>query len=309
MFLFCYFYGFGQCFNRGSFFTPGCRIVIEINIIYLMHKSSLIELVRTFSKQEMKDFGEYVHSPFFNKNKSVSKLYTYLKKYHPEIPPEKIKKEFVFSRVFNSNKYNDALMRSAMFRLSKLAEDFTAYNYFKNNDVDEKKAVLKELRNRNVDRLFLKKYKEANIEVEKSGGISSDYFWNKLELNSVYYEYHSARAKSGSTLAEIVYYSSEILLCYFLNESKPLISIVQNNRFNNNADSLPSTLADFFKNLNLEEFLDKINKNNTYFPDVIKLNYYLINCTLNTEDGDSYEKAKRLLLKNVKLFSKAELYN
>lgn len=273
-----------------------------------MQKSSLIELIKTFTKPEMKDFGEFVNSPFFNKNKSVNRLYTYLKKYHAEFPAEKIEKEIVYLKVFNNAKYNDAVMRSTMFRLQKLGEDFIAYRHFKTNGVDEKKALLKELRNRSVDKLFLKKYNEADREVENSGGISSDYFWNKLELNSVFYDYHSARARSGKTLEEIVTRSSEILLCYFLNESKPLIGIVQNNIYNNNAVAY-SPLAEYFKSIKPVKFLEEVNKSNSNYPDIIKLNYYLINCSIDINDDNSYEQAKNLLYKNIKIFSKAELYN
>src|SRR5947209_8944843 len=130
-----------------------------------MYRSSLIELLKTFSKQEMKDFGEYVHSPFFNKNINVSKLYAHIRKYHPELKEDKIEKEYTFRKIYNTSKYNDSLMRGTMFRLAKLAEDFIAYNQYKLNGIEEKKFPLKELRNRNVNRLFLKKFKEADSEL------------------------------------------------------------------------------------------------------------------------------------------------
>ncbi len=95
----------------------------------------------------MKDFGEYVHSPFFNKNKSVSRLYAHIRKYYPELKDDKIEKEYTFKKIYNTAKYNDTLMRGTMFRLSKLAEDFIAFNQYKINAIEEKKFLLKELRN------------------------------------------------------------------------------------------------------------------------------------------------------------------
>jgi hypothetical protein len=257
----------------------------------------------------MKDFGEYIHSPFFNKNKSVSKLHSHIRKYHPELKDDKIEKEYTFKKIYNTSKYNDSLMRGTMFRLSKLAEDFIAYNQYKLNGIEEKKFLLTELRNRNVNRLFLKKFNEADSELENSGGISSDYVWNKLELNAIYYAYHNARASTDKRLDEIALYSCELLLTYFLLESKPLLGIVQNTMINIKSENEFNPLAEFFKNMQTETLLEKINTSSVKMKDVIKLNQNIINCILNINDEDSYQAAKKMLYGEMKIYSRGEVYN
>ena len=100
-----------------------------------MIKSNLVELLRSFSLHEIKEFGEYVHSPFFNKNQSVMKLYDYIRKQYPEFRSEKLKKEFVFNALFPRAEYNDGFMRTLIFLLTQNAEQYLSHINYKNQSV------------------------------------------------------------------------------------------------------------------------------------------------------------------------------
>ena len=108
-----------------------------------MLKSNLLEILRNFSNTELKDFGEYVRSPFFNKNVSTIKLYDYLRKFSPDFDDKKLEKEYTYNKIFAGAHYNDGFMRTIMFNLSKLAEDYLAYSKFKKSEIqgNEKPAV------------------------------------------------------------------------------------------------------------------------------------------------------------------------
>ena len=47
----------------------------------MIHSKS-IRILKTLSKKELKQFGNFVCSPFFNKNRNLIKLFDVLKKYH-----------------------------------------------------------------------------------------------------------------------------------------------------------------------------------------------------------------------------------
>ncbi len=48
-----------------------------------MHRSSLLEILRTLSKQELAKFEDFVKSPYFNKKENVVKLLLDLKSHAP----------------------------------------------------------------------------------------------------------------------------------------------------------------------------------------------------------------------------------
>jgi len=88
-----------------------------------MLNSNLLELLSKFTIQEVKEFNEFVISPFFNKNENVAGLFKYIKKYYPDFNNKKLEKEYAFKKIFKNEKYNDGFMRTLMFNLGKLAED------------------------------------------------------------------------------------------------------------------------------------------------------------------------------------------
>src|SRR5688572_19117476 len=110
-----------------------------------MLNTTLLNIIGKFTSKEIKEFGEFIISPFFNKNENVIKLYTYIKKFYPEFNDKKLEKEYVYKKVFSKGEYNDGFMRTAMYNLGKLAEDFLAYTNFNKNELNRGINLLEEL--------------------------------------------------------------------------------------------------------------------------------------------------------------------
>ncbi|MBK7253137.1 MAG: hypothetical protein IPI04_04255 [Ignavibacteria bacterium] len=89
-----------------------------------MLKSSLLEIIRTFTKQELAKFEDFVRSPYFNKKENVTKLFLEIKKYAPEFKSENLEKEIVWQKIFSKVKYNYGIMKNLIFDLNKLAVKF-----------------------------------------------------------------------------------------------------------------------------------------------------------------------------------------
>src|SRR6187399_636282 len=124
-----------------------------------MLKSNLLEIIKTFTPAEVKSFGEYVASPFFNKNESVTSLYEYIRKHYPDFEEKKMEKEHVFSRIFPDADYNDGFMRTLMFNTNKLAEEFIAYTKFNGDGFAGEKFLLESFEDRKLNKQFERKLK------------------------------------------------------------------------------------------------------------------------------------------------------
>lgn len=110
-----------------------------------MVESSLILLLKKFDKQQLKDFNNFVISPFFNTNNALIKLYEYIRKQYPEYNPGKLEKEHVYKKIFGKTKYNDGFIRVLMSNLQSLAEEFLTYQGFKKDTLIKKKYLIDEL--------------------------------------------------------------------------------------------------------------------------------------------------------------------
>jgi len=102
-----------------------------------MKNSKLIQLLTTFDAREWQRFDDFVRSPYFNKNKAVSRLCRFLKEQTPELEfsraqaveatyPSEIKGNFDYT----------------MHKLLCLAEEFLAIEKFRSKDVEVNRYAL-----------------------------------------------------------------------------------------------------------------------------------------------------------------------
>ena len=61
-----------------------------------MFNNISIELIKTFSAEEIKNFEEYIKCPLFNKRKELVKLYGLIIKCRPEFTSPDLKRENLF---------------------------------------------------------------------------------------------------------------------------------------------------------------------------------------------------------------------
>ncbi|MBS1493013.1 MAG: hypothetical protein JST55_05870 [Bacteroidetes bacterium] len=155
-----------------------------------MKKTNLIEILSTFTSKELKEFGDFIDSPYFNKSNNVNLLFSYLKKLHPDFPKESIEKEIVFKKVFNKDEYNDGFMRLQIHTLNKLAEDFISISKFRQNNFLKDRFLLEYyVLDKKSPKLFERKFnsvKEKNSRIEIK---DADYFLNEYEVEILYGKY------------------------------------------------------------------------------------------------------------------------
>src|SRR5688572_9394516 len=112
-----------------------------------MNNSSLLLLLKKFDKQQLKDFNNFLKSPFFNTNKALVSLFEYIRKQSPEYKPDKLEKKYINKKIFGKTEYNDGFFRVLMSNLQTLAEEYLAYKGFTRDNLIKKTYLLGELSN------------------------------------------------------------------------------------------------------------------------------------------------------------------
>lgn len=155
-----------------------------------MHKSNLIELLKVFTPKEFKELGEFVNSPFFNKNENVIKLYNYIKKYFPDLENVNLKKSNVYEVMTGEDKYNDGFMRSVIFNLSKLAEEYLSAKSFPQIEKDITYLDLL-FRRPGADKLFEKKFKQVYESFGNENNKDQFHYYCLYRLQALLMSYNS----------------------------------------------------------------------------------------------------------------------
>ena len=224
-----------------------------------MNKSILIELLSKLNAKEIKEFGEFINSPFFNKNESVIKLYDYLRKQYPEFDERKINKKYAFGKVFPGVEYHDGFMRTLMFNLCSLAEDFLSYRKYKSSYYVDKQFLLYELNNMELNRLFKRNIKVVLKKLAEEQIRDADYFYNKYNIDYEYFHYLSRtkldkieKIVKKSDAEDMFNHLTYFYLIHAMNHYVYCLNVMELYRFSFNTD----LLEDILKILKAERFKD-----------------------------------------------------
>jgi hypothetical protein len=196
-----------------------------------MLKSALIEIIQSFTQKELKEFGEYIRSPFFNKSEDLISLFEVIRTSLKSGKPEKLEKEYVYKKLFKTNKYNDGKMRLLMLNLARLAEGFLVQVNIK-NEIDYSRHLVNELNNRNLKKNFYKSIKKLEELTDGMEFKSSWYFLNKYIIAGEYDIFNSRErrllnikdAPDDSLLAQSEYVALFFMLVY-LDRSTYLLNM------------------------------------------------------------------------------------
>jgi hypothetical protein len=215
-----------------------------------MYKSKLITYLKSFSKKEMKEFGKFISSPFFSRERNLKPLYDVLKKHYPEFISPQFTEEKIFlklypGKIFEKNKSLHVL-QVMVSEMTLIAEKFMQISGFLKNAAFKDAVLLKELRNRKLNDTF------TSVSAKISKAIESDktghsYFLRKylVEKEKEFF-WTETKNKDVKTYLKLQTNTEDSLIVYFLSE---LIRHIQSRKMNYVKNSSRSELSSDFLQL------------------------------------------------------------
>lgn len=176
-----------------------------------MENSSLIKLLKTFSKSEWKEFISFVNSSFFNKEKVLIKFAECLLK-NPN--GFNLSKEKIFDFLYPGMDYNDNLFRNIQSDLLKLAEEYLAIQNVRTNKKEMLRNLLIQLNKKNSSS-FGKVLKKAILISENEKNEDSDHYLYKYQIEMLN-ELHLGKTEHSYVKDFMFEKKKEYLLTYFL---------------------------------------------------------------------------------------------
>jgi len=267
-----------------------------------LKKSNLIEILEKLSSKEFREFGEYIQSQFFNKNESVISLYNYISKIYPEFDKD-FDKEKVFKKIFPKIHYSETFMKTVIFNLTRLAEDYLSYTKYNKDTGMKFNYLLSELYDRELEGVFQKKLKSIEKELDNDKIRDADYFFAKYKIQSFrekFLVFHQ-RFLNYKDLPQKETYSQDKYLSTFY-----FINIVSYYRFLYNQ----KRLVNFDFEDDLVELLISYLKDNHQKYNSIQLDLHLYELILLKEGELSYYyKLKDLVIKELDHFAWLSKYS
>lgn len=268
-----------------------------------MKKSILIEILTGFSQKEIREFSEYVNSPFFNKNQSIIKLNNYLRIKYPVFDKNEIEKKKVFQELFPKVKYNDGFMRTLIFGLSALAENFLSYTRYKNSYYKDKTFLLYELNDRRLDRHLEKNIKMISRKLESEKVRDSEFYLDKYNLENEKYLYYFR--KKPDVYEKIVKKTK-------LNEMTDYLSIFYYSCIAGDYTRLCNlkNIYNFeFDTRRLDKFVDLLSEETLIKTPCVLISYYELLLFMNEGDVKYFYRLKEQLELYAETLESDHVYN
>lgn len=257
-----------------------------------MLNSSLIDAFRTFTPQEMKEFGEFVTSPFFNKNVNVIKLFEIIRKYYPELDNQKLEKEAVYKKLFPGKAYKDSTIRLLMFYLYEVIEKFLAYNHFTARKPVYAETLLNELLSRGLFKEFEKNIEKAYTEIEASPVKDETFYMNRFIFKNMQLSYISNYIDGKfekNIRKEDIEFVSNNLTYYYLVRILKFYTVALNIMYLYNIKIETALFETITNNFNVDSF--------AHVP-LIGIYYNALMVLLKPEEEKYFFKLKKLVLEN-----------
>ncbi len=269
-----------------------------------MNKSNLIPVLKSFSKDEIKEFEKFLNSPFFGCAKFVLKFYKVLIKYYPVFNEDDIKKEKIFGIVYKDKKYNDALTRRIISDLIRYSEEYMTYKNFKKNDIYRSSCSLNELRIRNLGNLFRLRSETLMKKIDNSETVDPFLILESYFINVEMCQHR--RFIRDEMMHESARMANEDFIVFFLK-----VFTVNSHRifsFHNEIKSTAVLNNAFRERFDYEGFMDDIEDYESKYSPYLKMIRYCHNINIDYEDRISCSKLNSLISNNPGYFTNFELF-
>ena len=247
-----------------------------------MLKSSLIEVLKTFTKEEYSDFDRFISSGYHNKNTIVVTLYGATKRYAPDFDDKGLEKEALWEQIYKGKKYNYGIMKNLIFELKKLAEDYLSYTNWKRTTTYDR-SLINELWDRKAFDIFLKKANAFNNKIENTKVKDQFYYTEKFTVQTLIDEYYmnrkmsdEARTKTNELILE------SFMLHYLLNNFH--LAVEMQKTTNKHDLRFLEYLLNYFK-----EDEDAFSGS-----PLLKILYYLMLSFFEIMEDDYFDRARKL---------------
>lgn len=273
-----------------------------------MHSNIAIELLKTFSGEELKRFEEYISSPFFNKSKVLIKLFNILEKHHPDFSSPVIAKEKLFKKLYPDKAYNEQSLRNRMAELSEMIKSFMAFERFDKNEMQKKQYYVEALTQRKKYKLGEQSVTNLLQSLKENEILDVDHFLHKLQTLEKAGQIFFSLGEESDKRFNVIIEKGENLINYFLIYILQVFhDIMISLQITNRKIELNIT-HEFLDSFDWELFLKKLKMKNYKYYNLLYI-YFNMYKTLKNYNEENYYSLKEAIFTEFDRYGKTDQFN
>ena len=258
-----------------------------------MKNHSLIALLKTFTKDEIREFSDFINSPYFNNRSAVNRMYEMLIIHYPEFDNTEISKTALFKKIFPGKKYNDSTFRVLLSGLNELALKFITGKYIQSDLPGYNLNKIKALMDRNVlsgiEKIFSETYSHlSNPDMKSIDTFFYLHLFDNAKTNFLSEKYSGIfdrfieESEHDKGFENLLTYFYIKLLSNYINMLN--IELLFNKKFEK------ENTERFFQSIDIDKYRKHI---------IIELYYYIVLMLKDSLNENYYFKVKNIFYKNL----------
>ena len=217
-----------------------------------MVKSKLIQLLKTLSASEFKEYGKVLETSSHRKTSNVFLLFNYLKKFHPTFPEKNLDKELVLKKIFKGKTQSKQKLSDLMSMLYNLLENFLIQKKLEAQKVERDFLVLSIFKDRKLDKLFFQKAKQVEKDWANYTTEGIEDLHNIYRLHNMSYLHPNFSTFMENSITQEIL-SKEIDNYYFASKLYNSVQLQLNQRIANKPDTVKEDQIIVDEIINLSE--------------------------------------------------------
>ena len=275
-----------------------------------MYNSKLIEILKTYNKQEFKKLEKFIKSPYFIKERHCYPMFNILKKRYPGFSKEKTTNEKIYEELYPGKKYGDRRSVSLLLTLSsdlyKMCKQFLVQLELESDKSVNEHLLLEQLRRRKLNKEFEREFSSASARRQKNKTGAIDLYNNyKLHFMNGEYEKSLGNIKGvwdGYTISGESALVFGIITAYKYSEIREICENAYNIKPSH------SIVVDFFDSLNSSMLVEKMKENNDPYYPAVYANYLVYNINKEPKEVKYLNALKTLLAENLDDYGRTEKF-
>ena len=273
-----------------------------------MHSHTAIELLKTLNDDELRIFGDFIRSPYFNKREVLVRLFEIISKHAPEYKSSSLKKENLYKKLFPGKEYNEQTLRSRISEFSNLIKLFLSDINSRKDEFTQRKYLIEELTKRKKFELSEKYINEAIENLEKDPRSGQEYFMNKQKMLNEHITLWTATEQKNKSLYS-AYERGELSLNHFFLDLLKIESDLICYEIETKIKPEFNYTRQFFEKFDFEGYIDILKEKDYKHYPIIAAYYYGNLSMMHPEEETYFFKLKELIYKYHSNFDLSELDN
>lgn len=269
-----------------------------------MRDLRLINILKTFSEDEMKLFGKFVASPYFNSGKNCIPLFKLLSKSHPDFESGSFTYETIHKKLYPGRKFNKQVTWNLTSAMEKMAKEFLKQQALKKNDFIQMDLALTEFGHRKLFNNYSGTLREMEDLLNKSA-IDFEYFSRQFKFKifkqTYYFSVDKVQSIGDSTL-KTAEWGAIYFLRIIVGALKDLLILKEYYNYKVKVN-VPLEIV---KNLDLKNVVDYVNREGFEYAFHIEIHYHSLMMLLKPEETWHLDKYRELFEKYFKKFNRIE---